>query len=337
MIRINQLKMHPGHSFDELQEKVCKYLHISVDQIDEIKIHKQSIDARKKPDICFSYAIDVKTKQEQCIKKRLKNKIQIVNELPYKLPFQNKDGKRSFKRPIVIGSGPAGLFCAYLLAQAGCKPVLLERGGSVDERTEDVKRFWNTGKLNLASNVQFGEGGAGTFSDGKLNTLVKDVLGRSQFVLETFVKFGAPPSILYENKPHIGTDVLIGVVKNMRNAILDLGGEVRFHSQMTNIEIEKNDQNKKIASIIINQKEKIETDILVLAIGHSARDTFQLLYDKELSMRSKPFAVGVRIEHPQGMINKCQYGIEASDNLPTAAYKLTTKLSNGRGAYTFCM
>lgn len=337
MIRINQLKMHPGHSFEELQEKVCKFLRISIDQIDEIKIHKQSIDARKKPEIYFSYSVDVKTKQEEQIKRRLKNKVQIVNEISYIAPSKNSKGRKSSKRPIIVGSGPAGLFCAYLLAKAGCRPILLERGGSVEERAADVERFWNTGKLNLSSNVQFGEGGAGTFSDGKLNTLVKDVLGRNHFVLETFVKFGAPESILYENKPHIGTDVLIDVVKNMRNEILNLGGEVRFHSQMTDVEIKDAGEDKEIAGITINQEEKIVTDLLVLAIGHSARDTFRLLYDNQFSMRSKPFAVGVRIEHPQKMINQCQYGMEEPDCLPTAAYKLTTQLSNGRGAYTFCM
>ncbi len=337
MIRINQLKMHPGHSFEELQEKVSQFLRIQKEQIDQIKIHKQSIDARKKPDVYFSYSIDVVTTQEERIKKKLKNKVQVVKETTYRLPSVNASGRKSYKRPVVVGSGPAGLFCAYLLAKAGCAPILFERGGSVEERTKDVETFWNTGKLNLSSNVQFGEGGAGTFSDGKLNTLVKDVLGRNQFVLETFVKFGAPEAILYENKPHIGTDILVDVVKNMRTEIIRLGGEVRFHSQMTDFKCEEVDAVKTITEITVNDKEKIETDLLVLAIGHSARDTFQLLYDHQLNMRAKPFAVGVRIEHPQEMINQCQYGMKTLEDLPTAAYKLTTQLANGRGAYTFCM
>lgn len=337
MIRINQLKMHPGHCFEELEDKVSQFLHIPKEQILQIKIHKQSIDARKKPDIYFSYSIDVLTTQEERIKKRLKNKVQFVKETNYVLPSKQTDGRKSFKRPVIVGSGPAGLFCTYLLAKAGCCPILLERGGSVEERTKDVEEFWNTGKLNVSSNVQFGEGGAGTFSDGKLNTLVKDVLGRNRFVLETFVKFGAPETILYENKPHIGTDVLIDVVRNMRAEIQNLGGEVRFHSQMTDLLLVDYGLEKKIGAIIINEIEEIETDLLVLAIGHSARDTFQLLYDRQLEMRSKPFAVGVRIEHPQAMINQCQYGMDTLKDLPTAAYKLTTQLSNGRGAYTFCM
>ncbi len=337
MIRINQLKMHPGHSFEELQEKVSQFLRIPKEQITLIKIHKQSIDARKKPDIYFSYSIDVLTTQEERIKKRLKNKIQIVRETKYVLPGKQTEGKKSRKRPVVIGSGPAGLFCTYLLANAGCRPILFERGGSVEERTKDVEHFWNTGNLNVSSNVQFGEGGAGTFSDGKLNTLVKDVFGRNQFVLETFVKFGAPECILYENKPHIGTDVLVDVVKNMRNEIENLGGEVQFHSQMTDLALDVVGSEKKIAEITINETKKIATDLLVLAIGHSARDTFQMLYERQLHMRSKPFAVGVRIEHPQTMINQCQYGRETLKDLPVAAYKLTTQLEDGRGAYTFCM
>lgn len=337
MIRINQLKMHPGHSLEELQEKVSQFLRVPMEQIAQIKIHKQSIDARKKPDVYYSYSIDVVTAQEEKIKKKLKNKVQIVKETKYILPSVGINGRKSYKHPVVVGSGPAGLFCAYLLAKAGCAPILLERGGSVEERTRDVEEFWNTGKLKRSSNVQFGEGGAGTFSDGKLNTLVKDVLGRNQFVLETFVKFGAPEAILYENKPHIGTDILVDVVKNMRTEIIRLGGMVRFHSQMTDLKCEEIDSAKKIVEITVNNHEKIETDILVLAIGHSARDTFQLLYDRQLQMRSKPFAVGVRIEHPQQMINHSQYGMETLKDLPTAAYKLTTQLANGRGVYTFCM
>lgn len=336
MLRINQLKLHPEHNPKELEDKICKYLHIPKDALLDYKIRKQSIDARKKPDIFFSYTIDVQVKQESCVARKMKKQVQKADITRYQLPHHGESLMDS--RPIIIGSGPAGLFCAYLLAKSGFCPLLLERGGSVEERLQDVAGFWESGRLNLSSNVQFGEGGAGTFSDGKLNTLVKDAKGRNHFVLDTFVSHGAPKSILYEQKPHIGTDILINVVKSMRQSIEDMGGEIRFHSQMTDIELE-NDKNQtyRIKGILVNQKEFLETKHLVLAIGHSARDTFQMLYEKQLSMQAKSFAVGVRIEHPQSMINECQYGQAKPQNLPTASYKLTAQLANGRGAYTFCM
>ena len=183
------------------------------------------------------------------------------------------------------------------------------------------------------SNVQFGEGGAGTFSDGKLNTLVKDTSGRNRFVLETFVRFGAPPEILYEQKPHIGTDILIRVVKNMRLAICGAGGEVRFHSQVTDIVLDET----SLVGVQVNQEEELETDTVIFAVGHSARDTFEMLYEKNLPMQAKSFAVGVRAEHPQKMINASQYGAESVPGLPAAPYKVTAKLENGRGVYSFCM
>lgn len=337
VLRINQIKLRPGHSPGELEEKLCRFLHIPADALLDYRIWKQSIDARKKPDIFYSYTIDVKVKQESSVLRKMKNKVQKITASPYQLPTP---GSRALsRRPVIIGSGPAGLFCTYLLALAGFSPLLLERGGSVDERLADVEAFWEGAGLKLNSNVQFGEGGAGTFSDGKLNTLVKDAQGRNRFVLETFVKFGAPDSILYEQKPHIGTDILIHVVKNMRRHIEKLGGEIRFHSQMTDILLQQDEESgqTKVRGIQINGSEELKTDLLVLAIGHSARDTFQMLYDKQISMQAKSFAVGVRIEHPQTMINACQYGEERPKELPAAAYKLTAQLENGRGAYTFCM
>ena len=329
MLRITQLKIHPGHTPEQLEQKICKYLHIPQEHLLEYKIRKQSIDARKKPEIIFSYVIDVKVTHERSVKKHMKNNVQEVEETFYEIP----SGKSKDRRPVVIGSGPAGLFCAYLLASAGLKPVLLERGCSVEERIQDVENFWKTGKLNTKSNVQFGEGGAGTFSDGKLNTLVKDKSGRNHFVLETFVKFGAPENILYEQKPHIGTDILIDVVANMRNAIIELGGKIRFNSLVTDILIE----NNAITGVVINNQETLATHHVVLAVGHSARDTFAMLLNRKIPMQAKSFAVGVRIEHPQDMINFSQYGGASMENLPTASYKLTAKLADGRGAYTFCM
>ena len=221
MLRINPVKLRPGHSQKDLEEKLLKFLHIPEDALLDYQIFKQSIDARKKPDIFFSYTIDVKVKQESSVLRKMKKQVQKIARTPYQLPAPG-DQTLSF-RPVIVGSGPAGLFCAYLLAQAGFCPLVLERGADVTQRLLDVEAFWENGRLNPSSNVQFGEGGAGTFSDGKLNTLVKDAQGRNRYVLETFVKFGAPESILYEQKPHIGTDILIHVVKRMRQQIEELG------------------------------------------------------------------------------------------------------------------
>ena len=237
---------------------------------------------------------------------------------------------------IIIGSGPAGLFCAYLLALEGYRPLVLERGACVEERKKDVDRFWETGVLDPSSNVQFGEGGAGTFSDGKLNTLVKDKTGRNRFVLETFVKFGADEDILYAHKPHIGTDVLIDVVSQMRQEIISLGGEFCFHTQVTDVDLTS--KTLKIVHLSENSaEEEVSAGAAVFAIGHSARDTFEMLYKHQIPMRAKSFAVGVRIEHPQTLIDHSQYGRDRGNDLPAAAYKLTENLDNGRGVYTFCM
>lgn len=337
MLRINQLKLRPGHSQKDLEEKILKFLHIPEDALLDYQIFKQSIDARKKPDIFFSYTIDVKVKQESSVLRKMKKQVQKIARTPYQLPAPG-DQTLSF-RPVIVGSGPAGLFCAYLLAQAGFCPLVLERGADVTQRLLDVEAFWENGRLNPSSNVQFGEGGAGTFSDGKLNTLVKDAQGRNRYVLETFVKFGAPESILYEQKPHIGTDILIHVVKRMRQQIEELGGEFRFHSQLTDLLLQTKhpEGSFSVRGIQINGCEEEAAEVVILAIGHSARDTFQMLYEKQISMQAKAFAVGVRIEHPQAMIQACQYGEGAPKELPTASYKLTAQLENGRGAYTFCM
>ena len=329
MLRINQIKLHPGHTKEQLEKRICSFLKINRNSLIKYTVVKQSVDARKKPEIFFSYTIDVCVGNEKEVIRRMKNKVKQVNEVVYKMP----EGRQMKKRPVVAGLGPAGLFCGYILAKAGLAPVIFERGRKVETRYDDVKKFWDTGILDTRSNVQFGEGGAGTFSDGKLNTVVKDPVGRHKFVLDTFVKFGAPENILYEQKPHIGTDILMTVVKNMREEIIALGGEIHFESCITDIIIREN----KIRSVEINNKEKFDTDMVVIAVGHSARDTFDMLYKKDIPMQAKSFAVGVRIEHPQDMINKCQYGDSSMEYLPTASYKLTANLSNGRGVYTFCM
>ena len=333
MIGLRQINVNVlEDSRENLIEKCSKKLKIGSKEIKDIFIIKKSIDARKKPDIFYSYEVSVLIEAEnKIVSKFNSNDIFIVNEKKYE--FNITGNTLLTKRPIIVGSGPAGLFCAYMLAQNGYNPIIIERGMDVDNRINDVRKFWETGILNKNSNVQFGEGGAGTFSDGKLNTLVKDNNGRQKRVLEIFVEAGAPKEILYENKPHIGTDILTSVVKNMRNKIISMGGEFRFNKCLTNI----NYENEKIKSIIVNETEEIETDTLVLAIGHSARDTFKMLYDLNLKMNPKPFAVGVRIQHLQTLINKSQYGVEQHKILPNASYKLTHKAINGRGVYTFCM
>ena len=239
----------------------------------------------------------------------------------------------SGKKVIIVGSGPAGLFCGYELALHGFKPLILERGMDVDRRTEAVSKFWETGELNPSTNVQFGEGGAGTFSDGKLNTLVKDKMQRGAEVLSVFAECGAPEKIKYEAKPHIGTDILREVIKNLRNKIIDLGGAVIFESPVTDVILS---EDGAVTGVKTPQRD-YECDMLVLAIGHSARDTFYMLKDSGINMEPKPFAVGFRVEHPQEMINFSQYGMKSPKALPAAPYKLTTTTKEGRGVYSFCM
>lgn len=331
MIKITQLKLPLKHTEEDLEKKVCKLLQIQPSRLQSIEILKRSLDARKTP-LMYNYQLGVFAEGEEKIVKRARNK-DVILENPVSYRFPEKGEKALTHPPVIIGAGPAGLFCTYLLAKAGFRPILLERGEAVEERQKKVEHFWETGELNPQSNVQFGEGGAGTFSDGKLNTLVKDSHGRSRFVLKTFVKFGAEDDILYESKPHIGTDILVDVVRNMRNEIKRLGGEIHFQSQVTDIHIE----NGQLTALEVNHKQWIETNTAVFAIGHSARDTFELLFKRHIPMRAKAFAVGVRMEHPQKLINENQYGKSYPDCLPAAAYKLTRKVSEDRGVYSFCM
>lgn len=337
MLRVNQVKIHTEHTMEELQRKAAELLRIQVKDILRFDIVRQSIDARKKPDIFYIYTLEMhirnedKVLQRLCRKKGLGEQVQKVKEQEYQFPAL---GDKPQEHPtVIIGTGPAGLFCGYYLALHGYRPILLERGKDVDARQSDVEAFWNGAPLKPFSNVQFGEGGAGTFSDGKLNTLVKDRDGRNREVLKTFVKFGAKESILYEAKPHIGTDVLSKVVKKMRQEIIRLGGEVRFENQMTDILL----QNGRVNGIRVNDREVIPCEQLVLAIGHSARDTFAMLYEKRIPMEAKAFAVGLRVEHPQEMINLSQYGKRNPGTLGAAAYKVTARTGMGRGVYSFCM
>ena len=284
MIRIRQIKIDVLKDNEEnLKNNISKKLKINSSDIEEIIIHKKSLDARNKNEIYYVYEVDISLKNEEEILRKNKNKD--IFETPdetYK--FIKAGTKKLNNRPVIIGSGPAGLFAAYHLAEQGYNPLIIERGEQVEERIKSVNKFWETGKLNTNSNVQFGEGGAGTFSDGKLNTLVKDKEHRIRRVYELFVKFGAPKEILYTNHPHIGTDILVEVVKNMREAIKSMGGEFNYNSTLTDIYIE----NNKVIGIEINNNKKIPCDILILAIGHSARDTFKMLYDKNITMSPKP-------------------------------------------------
>lgn len=333
MIRVRQIKINVlKDSKEELLNNCAKKLKIKPIDIKNISIIKRSIDARKKPDLFYVYEIDVEIENELKVLDNVKsNDIFLKSISKYNFPMIGK--KVLTNRPIVVGSGPAGLFCAYMLALHNYKPIVIERGKDVDKRIIDVETFWQTGILNPNSNVQFGEGGAGTFSDGKLNTLVKDPLNRHRKVFEIFVEAGAKEEILYENKPHIGTDLLIDIVKNIRYKIISMGGEFRFDTCLTNIICDK----QNLVGIQVNNNRIINTEVLVLAIGHSARDTFKMLSESSLTMQSKPFAIGVRIQHPQSLINKSQYGVVNHSILPNASYKLTHKASNGRGVYTFCM
>jgi len=334
MLRVNQIKLKTEDSEGLLPKKAAETLRVSVQDILSWKIVRQSIDARKKPEVFYIYSLDVEVKNEGKILAKFKGKENLVSKsdtVNYRFSVTGTLEQKC--RPVIIGMGPAGLFCGYFLALHGYRPILLERGKSVDERKVDVEKFWETGKLIPDSNVQFGEGGAGTFSDGKLNTLVKDKDGRNRAVLETFVKFGAKESICYEAKPHIGTDVLMHVVRNMREEIIRLGGEVRFESCVTDICVE----NNHVSGVVVNGVEKLSCEQVVLAIGHSARDTFQMLYEKQIPMEAKSFAVGLRVEHPQEMMNVSQYGKKNPGTLGAAPYKLTAKAANGRGVYSFCM
>ena len=335
MIRIGQIKLDPDHTKSDLVQKIAKTLRIAEKEILHYEIKKQSIDARKKPQVKYIYTVDVKVNNEQKVLKKQKgNQAVLANEILYKFPQAGEVELQH--RPVIIGSGPAGLFCAYMLAKHGYRPIVFERGACVEERQKDIEEFWKTGVLNTSSNVQFGEGGAGTFSDGKLNTLVKDPVGRNKKVLEIFVENGAPEDILYVNKPHIGTDILIHVVRNMRERIKEWGGEVHFHSKFIDFTL----KDGKLSSIIIEANgsvTEVPAEVLVLAIGHSARDTFEMLYQKKMEMSAKAFAVGVRVEHLQEWINVSQYGEDCPYELGAAAYKIATTLENGRGVYSFCM
>ena len=334
MIRIRDIMMPPEHAPAQLVYEAARALRISGSKVKKLRVVRRSVDARKKPDIRIVYTVDVAVdgSENKILKQSGCKKASIAPVSYYKVP---KMERFTEKRPVVVGFGPAGVFAALVLALAGQRPLVLERGEDAASRHEKVETFWQTGKLDPKSNVQFGEGGAGTFSDGKLNTGTKDP--RNKFVLETFVQHGAPEEILWEARPHVGTDKLVAVVRSMRKEIESLGGQVLFRHQLTDLVV----VGGKVTAAVVetpNGMKEFPCNNLVLALGHSARDTLRMLHQKGLHMEQKPFSLGVRIEHPQSLINISQYGDRwGVPPLPAAEYKLSTHLPNGRGIYTFCM
>lgn len=334
MIRITQLKLSINHTPEELNQKIRKELRLK-NGCFTYEIVKQSLDCRHKEDKKFVYTVDLslqdKNQESKILRKVHNNNIMLTQKKEYTFP---SPGEEELKYPpVIVGSGPAGIFCAWYLAKAGYRPLVLERGEEAHVRQKTVENFWKNGVLDPDSNVQFGEGGAGTFSDGKLNTLVKDPSGRNHEVLKRFVQAGAPSEIIYQQKPHLGTDVLVGVVETLRHEIEEMGGEFQFRSKVTDLFFE----NSQLKEIEINGEKRIPAQVCVLAVGHSARDSFFMFEKKGIYMEPKSFAVGVRMEHPQSMINLALYGEEENEKLGAAAYKVTHTCENGRGVYSFCM
>lgn len=382
MIRLFEIKIKVGQSEDCLNQAVFKKLGKLSGKIDgeTIRISGKSIDARDKNNIRFIYNVDFQLKEQSADESAFVSKVQKYNKKtkikvvddniynPLVLSDEKTGSKKAeneIKRPVVVGFGPSGMFAALYLALNGLKPIVIERGKTVEKRVSDVARFWKDGTFNAESNPLYGEGGAGTFSDGKLTTGKNDI--RIPYILDTFYKAGSPEEILYARNPHIGTDVLRVVVKNIREHIIMLGGEIHFNTKLTSITTETCDSEQRLKSVGVTEhndenqnsisntdtdinkslmETEIETDDLILAIGHSARDTYKVLNDQGLAMEQKPFSIGLRIEHDQNLIDQSQYGENFQDiykvslregGMPPAEYKLSHRLENGRGVYTFCM
>lgn len=334
MLRITELKLPFNHPPDALQAAILARLGIAAEDLLKVSIFKRSIDARKKHAISFTYIVDVEVRDEATVRQRLEGDKRIMPSPDMEYRFVTHAPDSLAERPIVIGAGPCGLFAGLLLAQMGFRPILLERGKAVRERTRDTWALWRGHKLDPESNVQFGEGGAGTFSDGKLYSQIRDPRHLGRKVLQEFVKAGAPEEILYVGRPHIGTFRLVGMVERMRATIASLGGEIRFQSRVEDVLIE----DGRIRGVQLADGDILSSNHVVLAVGHSARDTFQMLYARGVYIEAKPFSIGFRIEHPQAMIDRCRYGVNAGNPLLGAAdYKLVHHCRNGRTVYSFCM
>ena len=334
MIRITELRLPINHAPEELEAAILKRLNIAAKDLVEFKVFKRSHDARKNTALSLIYTIDLSAKNEEELLKKHGHDQHIRPAPDTSYHFVAKAPQNLALRPVVIGFGPCGIFAALLLAQMGFKPIVLERGKQVRERTQDTWGLWRKNVLNPESNVQFGEGGAGTFSDGKLYSQIKDPKFYGRKVIQEFIKAGAPEEISYVAKPHIGTFRLVGVVEKMRQEIIDLGGEIRFQQKVTSFEI----QNGHIKGVQLESGEKLAADHVILALGHSSRDTFQALDDAGVYLEAKPFSVGFRIEHPQSLIDKARLGPHAGHPLIGAAdYKLVHHAKNGRAVYSFCM
>ena len=343
MLRVNEIKLPIEqadtlkHQDDEIKAALLKRLAIPASDLIHFTIFKRGVDARKSHAILYVYSLDVEVKNEANLLAKFKRD-QHVNPAPdtgYHFVAQSE--KTSKLRPVIVGFGPAGIFAALILAQSGFKPIVLERGKEVRKRTQDTWGLWRKSVLNPESNVQFGEGGAGTFSDGKLYSQIKDPKHYGRKVIQEFVKAGAPEEIQYVSHPHIGTFKLVGMVEKMRQTIIDLGGEIRFESRVDNIHI----INNEVQGVTLQSGEHLETHHLVLAVGHSARDTFEMIHKNGVFVEAKPFSIGFRIEHPQGLIDRARYGKSYSEDLLTklgaADYKLVHHAKNGRSVYSFCM
>jgi uncharacterized FAD-dependent dehydrogenase len=339
MLRLTELRLPLDHAEDELEAALLKRLKLKPGELVRYSVFRRAADARKRSAITLIYTLDFEARNEAALLKRLAGDrhLTVAPDLSYRLVARAPAAMRT--RPVVIGAGPCGLMAALVLAQMGFRPIILERGKVIRERTKDTWGFWRRSVLNPESNVQFGEGGAGTFSDGKLYSQIKDPYHHGRKVLTEFVKAGAPPEILYVAKPHIGTFRLVTIVESLRETIESLGGEYRFDSKVTDLDLQRlPDGSRQVRGVVLADGTEIEADHVVLALGHSARDTFEMLFDRGVAMDAKPFSIGMRIEHPQSLIDRCRFADGAGHpRLGAADYKLVHHGSNGRSVYSFCM
>ena len=340
MLRITELRLPLQHPEPALEQAILKKLDIPKSALIEFSVFKRSYDARKKNAMLFVYSVDVAVRDEATVLKKLRSDVAVKPSPDTQYHFVgHASGKSASARPVVVGFGPCGIFAALVLAQMGLKPIVLERGKQVRERTQDTWGLWRRKTLNPESNVQFGEGGAGTFSDGKLYSQIKDPRYLGRKVMSEFVKAGAPPEIMYVSKPHVGTFRLVGVVEKMREEIIALGGEIRFQHRLTDLQIDDGQlRGLTVLDVPSGRTLELRTDHLVLAVGHSARDTYEMLHERGVYLEAKPFSIGFRIEHPQSLIDRARLGPNAGNPLLGAAdYKLVHHATNGRSVYSFCM